>query len=79
MRLTNFAEWLRFLRSRLDAGVFVLACVVCWRIWWIRNRIVHGEMEGAGGDIVEGVDHFLEAYQAAQFACTLPGPNMNGT
>lgn len=40
-RHTNFPEWLRFLRSGIDTEVFLLACVVCWRIWWFRNRIVH--------------------------------------
>lgn len=37
------------------------------------------EMEGAGVDIIEGADHFLEAYRAAQFARTPPGPSENGT
>lgn len=62
---SNFVEWLRSLHSQLDKWVFTLTCV-------------HGKADGTGGDIIEGAEHFMEAYRAAQFPRTVHGPCSNG-
>lgn len=64
---TKKKKWFRFLRSQLDIEAFTLACVVCWRVWWTRNRLVHEGDDGGNEDIIEGAEHFLEAYRSAQF------------
>lgn len=73
---TNFAEWFRFLRGQLNAGVFELACVVCWRIWWTRNRAVHEGVDGSGEDLIVGAEHYLDAYRASQFPPPPQGSNV---
>lgn len=35
-------------------------------------------METGGGDLVEGADHFLQAYRAAQVVRPIPGPELTG-
>lgn len=61
-----FANWFRFLRTKLDGEECLLAAVVCWRVWWLRNQLIHGSKEDVGGDVVEWAAHFLEAYKTAQ-------------
>lgn len=60
---TNFVEWFRFLRGKLDSDCFILACVVYWRMWWVSNQVVHGVLENVETDLIEWADHFLVAFQ----------------
>lgn len=60
---TNFTEWFRWLRSNLDTDRFTWACVVCWRIWWVRNQVVHNSDDSLDLTIVEWATNFLEAFQ----------------
>lgn len=76
---TNFAEWFRFLKSRLDRRAFELACVVCWCIWWMRNRYVHEGEDGLGEDLNEGAAHFLDGYRASQFPRAPQGSGVAAT
>lgn len=69
-RHTNFIEWFRWLRDELDMDGFILACVVCWRIWLARNQLAHGSTERVELNIVEWAVHFLEAYRVAQLTTT---------
>lgn len=62
---SNFAESLGLLKAKLGDKVFILACVVLWKIWWWRNRWVHGEAVMLDGGIVEEATNFLNAYQEA--------------
>lgn len=62
----GFGAWLRWLRSNLEGEALVVACIVCWRIWWWRNQVVHEEGVELKEDIVEWAFHFLEAYKTAQ-------------
>lgn len=51
-----------------------LASVVCWRMWWTKNEVVHGSDGGVGEDIVEWASNFLAAYRSAQLPRALqPG------
>lgn len=45
----------------------VLASVICWRIWFIRNQLVHESSELLGEDIVAWVANYITSYRAAQF------------
>lgn len=56
-----------------------LAGVLCWRLWWWRNRVVHGDAEGVGEDLIEWSTHFLEAYKAAQMPVIKQPPLMADT
>lgn len=42
-----------------------LAGDICWRMWWIRNEVVHGSDGGVGEDIIMAAN-FLAAYRSAQ-------------
>lgn len=61
----GFANWFQWLRAQLDDEGSFLAGVVCWRVWWVRNQLVHGATEGVGGDIVEWAKLFLDSYKTA--------------
>lgn len=39
-----------------------LAGDICWRMWWIRNKVVHGSDGGVGEDIIEWAANFLAPY-----------------
>lgn len=43
---------------------------VCWRIWWWRNWVVHGDGDGVCEDLIEWASHFLEGYQVLQMPWT---------
>lgn len=53
VQVTNFSNWLHFVRTRTDSKGATLASVICWRIWYLRNQLVHGAMDGFGVDVVE--------------------------
>lgn len=46
---SNLVMGLCWLRSKLEAQLFDLACVVMWNIWNFRNGVLHG---GDGGERV---------------------------
>lgn len=62
----SFVAWYRLLRSNLDVQSLGLATVVCWRIWWIRNQVVHGESTREGDDVIEWASNYMESYRQAQ-------------
>lgn len=59
---------LRLPKERIGYGanLLVVACVVCWRIWWWRNQVVNGGRVAMTEDLIEWASHFIEAYHTAQ-------------
>lgn len=64
--LSNFANGLHFIEVNTDSLGVTLAAVVCWRIWFLQNQLVHDKREGWTEDIIECSSHFLTSYRAAQ-------------
>lgn len=54
------------LRFSLDEDVFLLALVVCWKCWEIRNKDMHRSLLAIPPDIVLWSQRYLEAYKSAQ-------------
>lgn len=70
----NFLGCLRLLRQNLDPDGCSLAVVICWRLWWHRNQIVHGQSNEVEEDVVSWASNFLESYRVALF----PSPIKRG-
>ncbi|KAL5766488.1 hypothetical protein ACOSP7_017105 [Xanthoceras sorbifolium] len=49
-------------KDRLRIGEFDLLCVVFWRVWFRRNRVIHGQLL-CPVEIVDWVATFLQNFQ----------------
>lgn len=39
-------------------------CIVYWRLWYIRNQVIHGQGDDIGRDVVNWCMGFMEAFRA---------------
>lgn len=62
----SFWAWLSHLRSSLDADTYLLAVVVMWKAWEIRNSEVHGSTSISTGELVQWCQVYLDSYWRAQ-------------
>lgn len=44
---------------------FELACVIIWKLWEIRNSLIHGEDKYLPADIIKWSSDFLDSYRRA--------------
>lgn len=63
--LRNFRARLLELWDALDSDTFALACVVLWKLWDVRNQLVHEEVQHIPSDIVKWCSDFLEVFYNA--------------
>lgn len=57
---------LEHLRKVLSQDLFLDALVVCWKIWELRNKELHGELDDIPRDIVSWSKEFRSSFLAAQ-------------
>lgn len=62
----SFWAWVLFLKERCDSDTFLLAVVVMWKQWEIRNSEVHGSKFYPSADVVSWSQEFLERFWGAQ-------------
>lgn len=62
---------LEVLKKRLLQELFLDAIILCWKIWEIRNKEIHGSMEDLPTDIMTWVRDFRTSYEAAQIGDTM--------
>lgn len=55
----------------MDEHFFALVCVVCWRLWFLRNQRLHGDQQEGGDDVVGWSESYLQAYIEAQLPILL--------
>lgn len=55
-------------KTSLSKEMFLVALVICWKVWDIRNKEIHGVEEGFTGDLVVWASEYLESYQRAQIS-----------
>lgn len=48
----TFLQWFYLAFSVLDGPSFLLAMVICWRLWDIRNPLLHGNLEVHDVDVI---------------------------
>lgn len=54
------------LKEHLSADTFMIALIMLWKTWELRNKEVHGSVEGFPYDLVRWAKEFLTTYQEAQ-------------
>ncbi|KAL5831206.1 hypothetical protein ACOSQ4_016560 [Xanthoceras sorbifolium] len=59
----SILDFLTSARQRLQVQRFELLCVVLWRIWFCRNRAIHGKLLIPAGDVVDWCCEFLSDFQ----------------
>lgn len=64
--VSNLWTWFATLRSQLFDANFLLALVVAWKAWELRNNEIHASPMGASMDIVNWSQTFLQLFQDAQ-------------
>lgn len=62
------------LRSSLSADVFLLAMMVLWKSWELRNMEVQNSPNDVPPDIVSWCSDYLKIFQAAIINMSLPAP-----
>ncbi|XP_012857529.1 PREDICTED: uncharacterized protein LOC105976816 [Erythranthe guttata] len=72
-----FWSWLEYLEQTLAKEYFLLAVVVCWKVWEMRNRQLHGEECFKLADIIGWCSVYLQTFNEAQFRpLKPPSPNL---
>lgn len=56
----------RVLRSHLEGEYFLIALVICWKLWDIRNAEVHGNEAHCPPNLVRWATDFVKMYWEAQ-------------
>ncbi|XP_012852902.1 PREDICTED: uncharacterized protein LOC105972486 [Erythranthe guttata] len=67
----SFWTWLQFLKMSLSNDNFLLAVVVCWKLWDLRNNIIHGESGFRVDELVPWFKSYLVMFNEAR-SPTLP-------
>lgn len=62
----SFWAWLTFLRSSLASETYLLAVVVMWKLWEVRNAEVHDTPTLSSPEIIQWCQVYLESYWSAQ-------------
>lgn len=75
VQATNFATGLNWLRSKLEAQLFGLACVVVWNVSNFRNGLLHGGERGDRASLVTRSNDYLDSFRSAQICFPVPKPS----
>lgn len=64
----NASMWTIFsiMKARLSKEWLLVAVVICWKIWHVRNNEVHGGTEGFPSDLLLWAKEFVKLFQEAQ-------------
>ncbi|XP_012844333.1 PREDICTED: uncharacterized protein LOC105964354 [Erythranthe guttata] len=69
-------KWLEHLRNKLSDELFLLAVIICWKAWEIRNREIHDEDCLKTEELVTWCNLYLYEFQQAQIP-RLPATGRN--
>lgn len=56
----------RLLKALLTPQLFLVALVVCWKVWSLRNLEIHDSEHGFPLDVVQWASDYLDSYHSAQ-------------
>ncbi|KAK3225380.1 hypothetical protein Dsin_005242 [Dipteronia sinensis] len=67
----HFREFFISCINCLHADQLALLCIILWRVWFLRNQIVHSNKKGDVHGVVNWSRAFLMKYQGAIASCVL--------
>lgn len=68
MPVCHVQMWLilRAMKGQFSEELFLVAVVICWKIWEVQNSELHGLEEGFPSDLVLWAQEFISLYQETQ-------------
>ncbi|XP_012852602.1 PREDICTED: uncharacterized protein LOC105972213 [Erythranthe guttata] len=68
----SFWSCLVYLRENLEQGLFLLATIVIWKTWDLRNRRLHGNEQNGNQGVVSWSGAFLHSFNSAIMSAHQP-------